>query len=206
MGRRVRKKSKRTYQGRRVHTFVDRKAEMLRVAIEASRKAGVKTAIGGGVAVAAQGYLRDTVDVDAFFHFQDRAAVLGAFRRTASDYQLEELDESHWIAVPPQASPEERIDLMFATGDPEESAIEMSEQKLYRGVRTPVFTVEWLVITKYLAGREDPKDLLDIYALHLRGAFDVGKVQRRLRQLGETEAAAKFPKLLKKLADLKNLD
>ena len=52
------------------------KEEMLRFILEVAEKAGVKVAIGGGIAVNAHGYRRDTADVDAFFHYPDQRKVL----------------------------------------------------------------------------------------------------------------------------------
>lgn len=165
--------------------------------------AGVKMAVGGGVAVAAHGYKRNTADVDAFFHASDRVKVLRKIQESLCDGDvLEELDPAHWILVPAGNSPDERLDLMFATGDPEESAVEMSVLKKYHGVLVPVFPIDLLVATKYLAGREDPKDALDIYALWRRGTYDVPEVQERLRQMGCDEDAQGFADLLTFLGNL----
>lgn len=179
------------------------KAEMLRLVLAVAKRAKVKVAIGGGVAVAARGYRRDTMDVDAFFHYEDQQKVLRALNVLAGDFRLEKLDSSHWIAVPPGAEPDERIDFLFATGDPEESAIEMATTADCRGVPAPTFTTEWLVVTKFLTERGDAKDMLDIWALHQRGAFDVKDIVKRLRQMGLSEDARKFPALIETLQNLK---
>lgn len=182
----------------------DIKKTMLRLIVRVARRAKVKFGIGGGVAVAAHGYRRDTMDVDAFFHYEDRQKVLRAFRLlVGTTYALEPLDASHWIAIPPGAEPDERIDLLFATGDPEESAIELSKMGTYRGVQAPMFPVDWLIVTKYLADRDDPKDWLDIYALHQRGAFAVKDIVKKLRQMRLAADAAEFPHFLDRLSNLK---
>jgi hypothetical protein len=144
--------------------------------------------------------------VDAFFHYEDRQKVLRALQRLAGDaYTLEPLNESQWIAVPTGANPDERIDLLFATGDPEESAIEMATKKRYKTVEAPMFSVVWLVVTKYLAERDDVKDMLDIYALNQRGAFDISAVVQRLKQMGFVKQAAVFPGFMQRLAKLREV-
>jgi hypothetical protein len=179
---------------------------MIRVIVAAAKRARVKMGIGGGIAVAAHGYRRDTVDVDAFFHYEDRQKVVRALRQVASSYEIEPITNDHWIAVPPGAEPDERIDLMFATGDPEESAIEMAKVKKCRGVNAPVFSVVWLVVAKFLADRNSPIDWADIYTLYQRGAYDVSDVVKRLKQMGHKTDAANFPGFLKRIENLKSGD
>lgn len=179
------------------------KLEMLDFVLGVADRAGVKTAIGGGVAVAAHGYRRDTSDVDAFFHDADRGRVTREVRVSAGPRDLlEELDPSHWILLPEGNPPDERVDLMFATGDPEESAIEMRVLLPYHGATIPVFPVDLLVAAKFLAGREDPRDALDVFSLYRRGAYDVSEVQERLRQMGFDDDAVAFPKLIDYLEKL----
>jgi hypothetical protein len=191
-----------------VHRFGARagesiKARMLRLVLAVAKKAKVKMAIGGGIAVASRGYRRDTMDVDAFFHEEDRQKVIRATRQLVEDYEIESLDVSHWIVVPPDAEVDERIDLLFTNSDPEESAIEMATRAVYQGIAAPMFTVEWIVVSKFLAEREDAKDSLDIWALYQRGMFDVKDIVKRLRQMGMREDAAKFPVFIEKLKNLK---
>ncbi len=193
--------TKRWYEGRGGGGI---KAKMLRLVVDVAKQAKVKMAIGGGVAIAARGYRRDTMDVDAFFHYEDQQKVLRALNVLAADYALEKLDPSHWIAVPPGAEPDERIDLLFASGDPEESAIEMATKADCLGVVAPTFTTEWLVVSKFLAERGEAKDVLDIWALYQRGAFDVKDVVKRLRQMGLREDAKKFPAFIEKIQNLKS--
>lgn len=176
---------------------------MLRLVLKVARRAKAAVGIGDAVALAAQGYRRDTMDVDAFFHYADRQRVLRALQLLAgSDYKIESLDTSHWVAVPVGADPDERIDLLFATGDPEESAIESAQPKSYRGVVGPMIPVEWIVVCKYLAERDDAKDWLDIYALHQRGLFEIRDIVRRLTQMGQANDAKRFVAFM---ANLKNL-
>jgi len=179
------------------------KEEMLRFILEVAEKAGVKVAIGGGIAVNAHGYRRDTADVDAFFHYPDQRKVLRQINeQLGEDFVLEELDPSHWIVAAVGAPPDERIDLLFAIGDPEESAIEMATPKKYRGIAAPVFPVDMLVISKFLAERDDAKDSLDIYELHRKGAFEISSVSKRLRQMGFDEDAQRFPEFMAYLQGL----
>jgi hypothetical protein len=173
------------------------KTDMLKFVLGVAERAGVRFAVGGGVAVAAHGYRRDTSDVDAFFHDADRPRVIRSIRLNLKpDDVLDELDPSHWILIPAGNSADERIDLMFAAGDPEESAVEMSEVRTYQGLPIPVFPVDLLVAAKFLAGREDPKDVLDTVELLRRGTYEVSDVQARLRQMGLPEDAEAFPKLI----------
>ena len=128
--------------------------------------------------------------------------MLRALRAVAGDYAVEELDPSHWIAVPPGAEPDERVDLLFATGDPEESAIELAVRKKCGSVLAPVFPVDILVACKFLAERDDAKDWLDIYALHRRGAYDIRDVVRRLRQMGLREDGERFVAFMASLEEM----
>jgi hypothetical protein len=175
---------------------------MLRLVLSVAGDADVRMSIGGGLAVNAHGFRRETDDVDAFFHFADRRKVLRSLNRLAPDHTVEQLDPSHWIAVPPGCGIGERIDLMFATGDPEESAIEMSMQKRYHGTEAPVFPCDMLVICKFLADRDEAKDVLDILTLHRNGAFDIPEITLRLRQMGLEDDAVRFPEFMRELDEL----
>jgi hypothetical protein len=181
------------------------KEDLLKYILDVAKLAGANVSIGGDIAVNAHGYRRDTADVDAFFHRADRQKILRTIQKmsgNSSSLALEEIDPSHWILIPEGNPPDERIDLMFATGDPEKSAIEMAVTKTYQGLSIPVFPVELLVAAKYLAGREDPKDALDIYSLWRRGAYDVETVKLLLQQMGWSEDAEKLPELLEYLDHL----
>jgi hypothetical protein len=178
---------------------VTSKESMLTLVLAVAKKADVKVAIGGGLAVNAHGFRRETADVDAFFHYNDQHKVLRALNQLASDYHLEQLHPSQWISIPPGAEPDERIDLLFASGDPEESAIEMSEMRNCLGIPTPVFPIDLLVISKFLADRDDTRDLLDILTLHRRGAFDIEEITLKLHQMGLEEDAVRFQDQMKLL-------
>jgi hypothetical protein len=178
------------------------KEKMLEYVIELASHAKVKTAIGGGVAVCAHGYRRDTSDVDAFFHRSDRQKVLRAIHESDDSFVLDQIDPSHYILVPEGNNADERIDLMFTAGDPEESAIVMSKIKKYHGYSIPVFPIDLLIAAKLMANREDPKDALDIYALWKRGAYDIEDVQKRLQQMGFSEDAENLPKLITYLENI----
>jgi len=174
------------------------KVELLRLILAVAAHAGVRVGVGGGLAVCAWGYRRETADVDAFFHEGDRAAVLRSLHSLLPEsFVLEKLDRSHYVVVPEGNSPDERIDLLFASGDPEKSAIEMSVTRKYRGVDTPVFPADMLVACKFLADRGEIKDILDVHELLERGACTVSEVQQRLRQMGLVEDAdVRFPELI----------
>ena len=179
------------------------KKQLVELAERIAKAAGVKMAVGGGVAVCAHGYRRDTADVDAFFHYEDQKKILKAANQLlGDDFILEELDPSHWTVTAIDSPPDERIDLLFAIGDPEESAVEMAVLKIYQGIRIPVFPVDLLVISKFLAERDDAKDSLDIYELIRRGAVDVDQVVLRLKQMGLEEDATRFAGFVEYLQQL----
>jgi len=177
------------------HTIT--KEQLLEIASQISTTAGVKMAVGGGIAVCAHGYRRDTADVDAFFHYSDQKKILKAVNQLlGDDFFLEELTPSHWTITAVGSPPDERIDLLFAIGDPEESAIEMSVSKLYHQVKVQVFPVDLLVISKFLAERDGAKDSLDIYELLRLGTVDVDQITLRLNQMGLGEDAERFAKFV----------
>ena len=175
------------------------KESMLRLILAASKKAGVKIAIGGGLAVNSYGFRRDTDDVDAFFHFDDQHRILRSLNQLAPDYTIEQIDPSQWMAVPPGAEVSQRIDLLFASGDPEESAREMAEPRSYHGIETPMFPIDLLMVSKFLADRNEARDILDLYTLHKRGAFDIETIVERLRQMGLNDDARRFPEFMTSL-------
>lgn len=80
----------------------------------------------------------------------------------------------------------------------------MAEIKKCRGTTAPVFPVVWLVVCKYLADRDSVKDWLDIYELYKLGTYDISQVTKRLRQMGDIEAAKSFPLFMDRLSKLKD--
>jgi hypothetical protein len=179
------------------------KEGLLSLIVAVASRSNVKMAIGGGLAVNVYGYRRYTSDVDAFFHFDDQKAVLRSLNKKLGDeYLLEELHPSHWIVTRRDVSPDERIDLLFSTDDPEESAIELAETKLYNGVKAPFFPIDLLIISKFLAERDETKDSLDIYELHRKGAYDISEIVTRLNQMGLNEDAFRFPRFMRYLEEL----
>lgn len=179
------------------------KEQLIELTNKIAKLAGVNRAVGGGVAVFTHGYRRDTADVDVFFHYSDQKKVLHAANQILDEsFILEELAPSHWTITHESSPPDERIDLLFATGDPEESAIEMAIPKTYRGVSTMIFPVDLLVVSKFLTERDDPKDSLDIYSLLRRGAVTVDDVVLRLRQMGLDADVERFMNFVKYLEEL----
>ena len=193
------KKSKKSLVRRKASPEPPTKESMLQLILAASKKAGVKMAIGGGLAVNSYGFRRDTDDVDAFFHFNDQRQILRTLDQMAPDYIIEQIDPSQWLAVPHGADVNQRIDLLFASGDPEESAIEMAEPRSYHGIETPMFPIDLLMVSKFLADRDEAKDILDLYTLHKRGAFDIEEIVARLHQMGLDEDARRFPEFMASL-------
>ena len=82
-------------------------------------------------------------------------------------------------------------------------AIEFAQPKSYRGVIGPMIPIKWIVISKYLAERDDAKDWLDIYALHQRGLFDITDITRRLIQMGQAGNAKRFVAFMNNLKNMK---
>lgn len=180
------------------------KDTLLRMILDVAQRAGTQVAIGGGIAVNTWGYRRETSDIDAFFHDSDRKKVLRELHESLPEsFVLEQLDRSHLIVVPEGNSPDERLDILFAVGDPEESAIEMAVTRQYHNVATPVFPADMLIVCKFLAERGEVKDALDIHQLLSRGVCTVEEIQVRLRQLGLPEDAdVRFPELVAYLENI----
>lgn len=79
----------------------------------------------------------------------------------------------------------------------------MSRAKTVRGVSAPVFPIDMLVVTKYMASRDDAKDWLDIYALYQRGAFSIKQISKRLKQMGHGNEAVAFEEFMQRLQDMR---
>lgn len=180
------------------------KKDMLRLLKRVAEDAGVKMAIGGGVAVFVHGVRRETQDVDAFFHREDKIAVLRTLRALVPpDTLIESFAGSHYVVIPPDAEPGERIDLLFALGDPEESAIETAELRKYLGVEIPVFPVEYLILSKlYALDREEARDYLDIYGLYAAGAYDIVKVEALQRLMDPDAPGDQLRDVIARVQDL----
>lgn len=149
---------------------------LLQRTVEIVKREGLTYAIGGGVAVNAYGFERETKDVDAFFRDEDRLKVIRAFREGgfAIDDALSPF--MYMAREPTERNARVRVDLMFPQGDPELSAVEMaadakpSAEAIEEGIPPfKVFRVELLVLAKFYAGR--PRDKLDIAQLLELGAF-----------------------------------
>lgn len=179
------------------------KEKLIELVLEIAEKAGAKVGIGGGIAVNSWGYRRETADVDAFFHDRDRKKILETLHALLpANFILEKLDSSHWMIVPEDNSPDQRIDLLFANGDPEESAIEMAVTRRYHEISIPVFPVDLLVTSKFLADRDEPRDLLDILTLLQHGSYQIKDIENRLLQMGLSDEAQRFPKLIEYLQNI----
>jgi len=154
------------------------------------KQLAIPHAIGGGVAVRAHGYRRETTDVDAFFLPEDRNRVLRAFRETGLHVERV-MVPFHYAALPEDATNiEERIDILFPEGDPEVSAIEMFEKLKVEGVPgVQVFPAELLVIGKLLYS-DRWQDFADVAELYQIGAFDPDEAER-LTKLMDPEASFK---------------
>lgn len=141
----------------------------------------VKTArlvygVGGATAMAEYGYSRFTKDVDVFVLESGRAPLMTALRNAGLEIFVV-ADPSHYAAkIPGDPDSEQRIDILVAWGEPEESAIEHARLgKL--GLK--VFLPDLLAMVKFYAYDDsgDAKHLADLIAMHRRGIFDAKLVR-----------------------------
>jgi hypothetical protein len=166
-------------------------SDLITLVTDAVQESGIQTwAIGGGIAVRVHGYERETKDVDAFFLPEDRNRILRAFRGQGWHPEAV-MAPFHYVVIPDGRSFARRIDVMFPEDDPDISAIETATEKSVvlevmkdesvLAAELPVFTAEWLVLTKFYAHRH--RDLGDIGELYQSGAFDPGEVLRLLQMM-----------------------
>lgn len=162
--------------------------------VAAAAAADTAYAIGGGVAVRAHGYKRETSDVDAFFPAEAKPAVLRYFRQMG--YSVEGVMRPFmYVAIPEDATNiEERVDLLFPETDPEISAIEMAQSWRVEGVAARVFPSELLALTK-LVYSDRWQDVADVAELLELGAFDP-KEARRLLSLFDPDEVSTFDERL----------
>ncbi len=146
----------------------------------------IPVAIGGGLAVNAHGYRRETQDVDAFFRLEDRLRVIRALK--VAGFLIERLfAPNHYAAFPPRARDvRHRIDLLFPEGDPELAAVEQPLRVTIEdwALTVPVFPVELLVIAKLqvAAEPEGERHAADVRALLELGSFEPATVRVLLRR------------------------
>lgn len=147
-------------------------------------------AVGGAVAMAIHGYVRNTEDLDVFFHGDDSNRVLYALRKAGVRFATI-ADPYHYAVFPDLTNPDCRIDLRFAWDDIESDALAFPDEGTLEVRGKPrlvkYFPLLLLLAAKLTAGR--PKDRQDIGILYERGLFKPSEVFEILERLGGDEDA-----------------
>jgi hypothetical protein len=124
--------------------FDPRVQELLKTFLRMARKTGKPYAIGGALAMAAHGYVRQTTDVDTFLRDEDRLAWLRAAR--AEGLLIEELShKARYIAFTlKHRDPRVRIDLIFPSDASALDAINLPDTKKIGDTIFKVFPIKAL--------------------------------------------------------------
>lgn len=150
-------------------------------------------AVGGAFAMAAHGYTRATRDIDLFIGDDAREPLLAALRSqgVAVDEVLEHI---HYAAIPDRRDPEERIDLLFPSSEPDVSALMAARPASVLRYRVPVWPLHLIVVAKLLSDRD--KDRHDLAELRKRGLIDAGRVLDVLQEMKEPTAIRRLRALV----------
>jgi len=156
--------------------------------------AGIPHAVGGAVAMAAYGYNRATSDIDIFIDPNQLDPVLGAMRALGYNVRLV-FDETHYEVSSPEldrrrGDREAHADLLFASADPDWSALMAPDLARIYDREISVFPAVLLAAAKFYAGRV--KDELDLVEMLSRGIYNPVEVQAMLRAMQDEEAALAF--------------
>jgi hypothetical protein len=150
-------------------------------------------AVGGALAMAAHGYVRETQDIDVFISPDFREQLL----QKLDDKKIHVItvaEDLHY-AIPSKGSVEERVDLMFPYADPDISAIAVPDYATVDGKKRPVWPLDLIVVSKLMGDRE--KDAHDLVALRQRGMVDAKAVHTILGHMGEDHAIARLQILMR---------
>lgn len=143
-------------------------------------------AIGGAIAMRAHGVRRHTDDVDIFVLEEFRIKALRELRVCGLEIAIL-FAPHHYIAFRREhGDPDIRIDVLIPVGDPEESAIEMANVRAIEGIGLPVFSPEWLAITKFYA--DQPGAIDDINRMLQAGVLDTDEIIRLMTLLDQADA------------------
>lgn len=146
------------------------------------KKLKVDYAVGGAVAMAAHGYVRDTTDLDVFFKSEDANKVLSAFRKKFRVGTF--MEPYHYAIQPDLREPDVRVDLLFTSDDLERDAVEFPDRAQIvsnkKKLSVDVFPLDVLVAAKLVSDRT--KDHADVLLLYQRGLFEPKKVRLILEQ------------------------
>ena len=171
---------------------------MLRDILPALKSVGKDYALGGAIAMALRGVVRDTLDLDVFAMERVKGKLLSAIYQVG--YRIEPVFEPfHYVARPPwrTSNPEVRVDLMFPAADPEYSGVKGAEPvQVKRGVQVRVFTNLLVALTRVYS--DNPKHKLDLLLMYNRGALPYDEIMRVLK-IHDPDMAKVFPRQMKRL-------
>ncbi len=162
--------------------------------LKALQKKDVDYAVGGAVAMAAHGYVRDTTDLDIFFKDEDANTVLTAFRKKFKVATIQ--DPFMFCIFPDLREPDIRVDLLFTSIEMERDAVDFPDGAKIHKLPAHVFPRDVLVAVKLASSRE--KDHSDVARMFERGLFEPKKVEAVLRQNQEDEALERLRDLSKR--------
>jgi hypothetical protein len=144
-------------------------------------------AIGGAVAMSAQGYTRHTTDLDAFLLRRDALAWFRAAR--AEGLSVTPVFEGHhymaWFQK--HGDPEVRIDLMFPSEEIYLGGVRDPKKANIGGISSKVLPIELIAAAKFTSDRD--KDKFDFDALLNRGIIEPETVAFLLRAAGDKAEA-----------------
>ena len=143
---------------------------MLRAFLEAAGKVKKPYAIGGALAMAAAGYVRQTSDVDAFVLDRDRHAWIRALREAGLDVEPVFMGH-HYVAWHPD-NPRVRVDLLVPAEQLQVDVVKRPEVASVGGIQFRAFGPATMAAVKFLASEDVPGYLGDFHAMMERGLFD----------------------------------
>lgn len=160
------------------------------------KRLDVDYAVGGAVAMAAHGYVRETTDLDVFFKSEDQNEVLRAMRKRHKVVAI--ADPFHFCIFPNLRNLDERIDLLFTSIDLERDAVEFPDNAEIRvgrrKLKIEVFPLSVLVSAKLASDR--PKDHSDVERMFEMGLFDPRAVRKVLEQNDEEDALQRLVRIV----------
>jgi hypothetical protein len=168
-------------------TYDPRLRELLVAFMKMAKEVKRPYAVGGALAMAAQGYARQTTDLDAFLLRQDALAWFRAAR--AQGLSVSPVFEGHhyfaWMRK--HGDPEVRIDLMFPSEEIYLSGVREPKRAKIGDVASVVLPIELVAAAKFTSDRD--KDRLDFDAMLRRGLFEPETAAFLLRAAGDRAEA-----------------
>lgn len=156
--------------------------DTLATAAAAFKKAKLRYAVGGAVAMYAGGYARNTADVDVFIVEKDLDEILDALR--LAGFQIVEISDSQYHAqLPRYAKSRIRVDILVSWAPPETVPIFHPTRRKIGAVNFPAFNLHEVVASKATIGMETSawaKGKNDILAMYLDGLIDLPAIRQFL--------------------------